>query len=183
MKLDQTMMRLVKSRPTLSALVYLALVGTGFLIAIATTSQIFERYQVLSASNEMLARLRDRAAPHSSQSSSGGGALNASPFLTGSTVTVASAGLLQRVAGLITAAGGTISSSEVEPQSVQGKNGYVRVTVNCELEQAKLQQLLYEIEAGMPFLFIEQLVAQGPQPENPRMRLVIEIAGVWPGAK
>jgi general secretion pathway protein M len=182
MNIPQIITRLIKSRPNLSALVYLALVGAGFLIAIVTATQIVERYQVLSASDEMLARLKG-AAPHSLQSSSRDGALKASPFLTGSTITVASAGLLQRVAGLITAAGGTIASSEVEPQNAQGKNGYVRVTVNCELEQAKLQQLLYDIEAGMPFLFIEQLVAQGPQPENPRMRLVIEISGVWPGAK
>ena len=183
MNIPQIIMRLIKSRPNLSALVYLALVVAGFLIAIAATAQAIERYQVLSASDEMLARLKNRAAPHSSQSASPDGALKASPFLTGSTVTVASAGLLQRVAALITAAGGTISSSEVEPQSALGKDGYVRVTVNCELEQAKLQQLLYDVEAGTPFLFIEQLVAQGPQPENPRMRLVIEISGVWPGAK
>ena len=183
MNVDQTITRLVRSRPNLCALVYLALVGVGFLVAVAAAAQIIERYQALRASDEMLARLRDRAAPHSPQSPARGGALKASPFLSGSTITVASAGLLQRVAGLITAAGGTISSSEVEPQSAQGKDGYVRVTVNCELEQARLQQLLYDIEAGMPFLFIEQLVAQGPQPENPRMRLVIEIAGLWPGAK
>ncbi len=92
-------------------------------------------------------------------------------------------GLLQRVASIITAAGGTISSSEVVPQSTQAKNDHVKVTVSCELEQSKLQQLLYDIEAGMPFLFIDQLVAQGPLPENPRMRVVIEISGVWSGAK
>jgi len=183
MNIPQTITRLVRSRPNLSALVYLALVGAGFLVAIAAAAQIVDRYQYLSASNEMLARLRDRAAPHSALSPLRDASPKASPFLTGSTITVASAGLLQRVAGLITAAGGTISSSEVEPQSAQGKDGYVRVTVNCELEQTKLQQVLYDLEAGMPFLFIEQLVAQGPQPENPRMRLVIEISGVWPGAK
>jgi hypothetical protein len=35
----------------------------------------------------------------------------------------------------------------------------------------------------MPFLFIDQLVAQGPLPDNPRMHLLIEISGVWRGAK
>jgi len=55
--------------------------------------------------------------------------------------------------------------------------------VSCELEQNKLQQLLYDIEAGMPFLFIDQLVAQGPAPENPRMRVVIEVSGVWTGTQ
>ena len=34
------------------------------------------------------------------------------------------------------------------------------LVASCELEQPALQQLLYDIEAGMPFLFVDQLVAQ-----------------------
>jgi len=96
MSIDQTITGLIRSHPNLCALVYLALVGAGFIIGIAATAQIVERYQSLSASDEMLARIKDRAA-HSSQSSSREGAFKSSPFLSGSTVTVASAGLLQRV--------------------------------------------------------------------------------------
>ena len=183
MSVNQTIARVVTRYPKLSALAYVALVSAGFLIGIGAAAQIAERYDALSATGEMLARLQERTAPHSAPSDGHEAAPKASPFLAGSTVTVASAGLLQRVASIITAAGGTISSSEVVPQSTQAKNDHVKVTVSCELEQSKLQQLLYDIEAGMPFLFIDQLVAQGPLPENPRMRVVIEISGVWSGAK
>ena len=34
---------------------------------------------------------------------------------------------------------------------------------SCEVDQPALQQLLYDIEAGMPFLFVDQLEAQAPQ--------------------
>ena len=57
--------------------------------------------------------------------------------------------MLQRVASIITAAGGTISSSEVVPQSTQAKNDHVKVTVSCELEQSKLQQGLLELGVAL----------------------------------
>jgi general secretion pathway protein M len=67
----------------------------------------------------------------------------------------------------------------------QAKDGFVSVTVNCELEQSALQQLLYDLEAGMPFLFVDQLVAQGPAATTPqdKLRLVISVSGQWQGAK
>jgi general secretion pathway protein M len=50
-----------------------------------------------------------------------------------------------------------------------------------------LQQLLYDLEAGMPFLFVDQLVAQGPAspgatPEG-KLRVVISVSGQWQGSK
>ena len=59
--------------------------------------------------------------------------------------------------------------------------------INCEMEQANLQKVLYDLEAGMPFLFIDQLVVQGP-PEltvagGARMRILIAVSGQWKGVK
>ncbi|MGH9806535.1 MAG: type II secretion system protein GspM, partial [Terriglobia bacterium] len=86
-----------------------------------------------------------------------------SPFLGGETITVAGATLLQRVATAITRYGGTVQSSQVDLQGPQSKDGFVTLIISCEMEQASLQKLLYDLEAGMPFLFIDQLVAQEPQ--------------------
>jgi general secretion pathway protein M len=36
----------------------------------------------------------------------------------------------------------------------QAKDGFVSVTLDCKFEQPALRQLLYDVEAGMPFLFI-----------------------------
>jgi general secretion pathway protein M len=50
-----------------------------------------------------------------------------------------------------------------------------------QFEQPALRQLLYDLEAGMPFLFIDQLVTQGPAaaattPQD-KLRIVISVSG------
>jgi general secretion pathway protein M len=50
-----------------------------------------------------------------------------------------------------------------------------------------LQQLLYDLEAGMPFLFIDQLVVQTPTaasgPGSGKLRILLTVSGQWRGAK
>jgi len=168
--------------PRVSALVYAAVVILLFLTAIFALADIAERFKALNESTEILARLQQHAPDSGSEP---GRAANAGPagssFLEGPTVTVASAMLLRRIGGAVTRAGGTVVSSEVEPQSVQSKDGYVRAIANCEIEQQGLQKLLYDLEAGKPFLFIDQLVvqAQAPSNEGERMRVLLGVSGMW----
>ncbi len=67
------------------------------------------------------------------------------------------------------------------------RTAIVSLIASCEIEQAALQQLLYDLEAGMPFLFVDQLVAQAPDAdlaaEGQRMRVLLAVSGQWPGAK
>ena len=57
------------------------------------------------------------------------------------------------------------------------------MTASVEVAQPALQTILYDIEAGMPFLFIEKLSIQSPEefgePETGRMRMTIGVAGQW----
>ncbi|WP_368681210.1 GspMb/PilO family protein [Acinetobacter baumannii] len=51
-----------------------------------------------------------------------------------------------------------------------------------------MQPLLYDIEAGMPFLFIDQLVVQAPSGaggngQGGKMRVLIAGSGQWQRAK
>jgi general secretion pathway protein M len=41
--------------------------------------------------------------------------------------------------------------------------------------------LLYDLEAGMPFLFVDQLVAQSPTTagEGGRTRVLLTVSGLW----
>ncbi len=110
-----------------------------------------------------------------------------SPLLEGTTMTVGGANLLQRVAGAVTKFGGAILYTQVDLEGPQAKDGFVAVTVNCEVAQPALQQVLYDLEAGMPFLFIDQLVAQGPAvpgatPEG-KLRILISVSGQWQAPK
>jgi general secretion pathway protein M len=142
-------------------------------------------YADYAAATELLDRLEGRK-PSTGPSSFASG-MSGSPFLEGPTVTIAGAALQQRVVAAVRAAGGNVLSSQVDLQGAQAKQGYVSLSANCEVSQSALQQLLYDLESGMPFLFIDQLVVQMPQlgggigieTEAARMRVQIDVSGQW----
>ncbi len=171
---------------SIPALCYGAVVLTLVMTTLFAVTNIFQRHHAIFETAEALTRLEHRTPASSAQlGREAGDAPQGSPFLEGQTITVASAALLQRVTAAITRVGGNVVSSEVEPQDVQSADGLVRITTTSELEQKAVQQLLYDIEAGMPFLFVDQFLAQAPQPANEggRMRVVLEVSGLWPGTK
>jgi general secretion pathway protein M len=172
------------TRPSLSGLIYGAVVVGCCLTTLFMLTDIVELYSARNASLEMLSRFDGR----NHAASAGRGAASqpqGSPFLEGQTVTVASAALLQRITSIITNAGGTVVSSEMQQQGARSKDGYVTAIANCELGQEALQRVLHDIEAGSPFLFIDQLVVQTPSGpgEVGRLRVLLGVAGLWPGEK
>ena len=107
-------------------------------------------------------------------------------LLEGSTVTVAGASLLQHVAGTVAKAGGSIISSQLDLQGGQSKVHFVIAVTNCELDQSALQDLLYNLEAGLPFVFIDQLVVQAPgisSANQERMRILLRVSAMWQGGQ
>jgi len=172
--------------PALAALAYVVVLIGLVSVIWAALADIAERRQTVAAAADMLARLEGRAPRTGGEEGAPAGpAPPGSPFLEGQTVTVAGAALLQRVAKAVTQVGGNVLSSQVELQGTQSKNGFVSLVASCELmDQASLQPLLYDIEAGMPFLFVDQLVAQAPvsASEGGRTRVLLAVSGLWPGA-
>jgi general secretion pathway protein M len=172
--------------PLVAAIGYAAVV-TAFLVTTwLYVSDFLERRQAVATTGDILSHLEGR------KSSSSRGADNTafmagSPVLEGPTVTVAGAALLERVAGAVTRVGGNILSSQVDLQGAQSKNGFVKVSVECEVDQPSLQKLLYDLEAGMPLLFVDQLVAQAPETGTSmvreKMRVSILVSGQWQGVK
>jgi general secretion pathway protein M len=110
-----------------------------------------------------------------------------SAFLQGATVTIAGATLLQRVAGAVTKFGGSVLSTQLDLQGSQSRAGFLSMIASCEIDQSELQGLLYDLEAGMPFLFIDQLVVQTPLASSGagggRLRILLAVSAQWPGAK
>ena len=144
----------------------------AFLAAIwVSVAGVLQRRAALADSRDILNRLEARQQNSNAANNAAGAVPAGSPFLGGETITVAGAALLQRVAGAITRFGGTVQSSQVDLLGPQSKDGFVTLIISCEMEQPSLQKLLYDLEAGMPFLFIDQLVVQGPQaPPSPAAR-------------
>jgi len=163
----------------LSGLIYVGLIVGCLVIIMSALSDIADRYRARNASLEMLSRFESRNQLSSKQRPPG------SPFLEGQTLTTAGAALLQRITSIIINAGGTLVSSEIVQRGPPSRDGYVTALVTCELEQESLQKVLYEIEAGVPYLFIDQLQVQTllEAGQGGRLRVLLGATGFWTGAK
>jgi general secretion pathway protein M len=174
--------------PRIAALCYLAIVLALLASATLSVLDLMERRQAVAATADTLALLEARnPAKRPGVAAGEQPAAPVSPFLEGPTVTVAGAALMERVAGAITRFNGNILSSQVDLQGTQAKDGFVAVSVSCEIEQESLQKLLYDLEAGAPLLFVDQLVAQAPDGQNSalagKLRVLISVSGQWQGTK
>jgi general secretion pathway protein M len=180
--------RALASSPLIAVTLYVAIAGALLLTTGLSIAEILAHRQALAQTSDLLDQFRGRK----------GGAKNTAaamaehpgtPFLEGPTVTVAGANLLQRVAAAVGDVGGQVQSSQVDVSAAQTKDGFVGLVVSCELEQPALQKLLYDLEAGMPFLFVDQLDVQVPQTTalndagSGRVRVILGVSGQWQAGK
>jgi general secretion pathway protein M len=157
-----------------------------FIIVTSIADVLDQRSQVASAS-AMLEQLEGRR-PAAARGSSGDATIpSGSAYLEGATVTIAGATLLQRVAGAVVKFGGNVLSTQLDLQGAPSRTGFLSMIASCEIEQSQLQQLLYDLEAGMPFLFVDQLEVQTPLTASGagsgKLRILLVVSGQWRGAK
>jgi general secretion pathway protein M len=187
MTLTDSIKKHLTRSPLIAVTVYL-----GLMMALATATwgalaDVLERRAEVTAARDTLAQMEGRKPAPVQAADDVAIAPPGSAFLQGPTVTVAGATLLQRIAVAVTKVGGSILSSQVELQGPQSRAGFIGVIASCELDQPALQQLLYDLEAGMPFLFIEQLAVQAPiavsGTQESRLRVQLTVYGQWQGEK
>lgn len=177
----------ITTSPMLAATIYVGLV-VMLLFAVATSivDLVGKRDEVASAAT-MLEQLDGRHPAAAHNASSDVTIPAGSAFLEGATVTIAGATLLQRVSGAVTKFGGSVLSTQLDMQGSQSKTGFLSMIASCEIDQSELQKLLYDLEAGMPFLFIDQLAIQPPLTLSGtgggRLRLLLTVSGQWRGTK
>jgi general secretion pathway protein M len=175
----------ITTSPIPAATIYLGLV-VALLFAVATsmTDVVGQRDEVASSA-AMLEQLEGRKVPASGGRSADALMPSGSAFLEGATVTIAGATLLQRVAGAVTKLGGNVLSSQLDLQGTQSKAGFISMVASCEIDQPALQPLIYDLEAGMPFLFIDQLAVQAPTNSSGdgKLRILLAVSGQWQGVK
>jgi len=178
--------RMLTHSPLIAVVLYLAVFGGLLVTAGLAVANIFDHQQSLAQTSHLLDQLQGRSARAGMSSSA---ERPGTPFLEGPTVTVAGASLLQRVAAAVGSVGGTVQSSQVDVLGTQAKDGFVGLLVSCEMEQPALQKLLYDLEVGMPFLFVDQLDVQVPQLTATsdsgagRIHVVLGVSGQWQGSK
>ena len=170
-------------RQGLALLAYVILL-IGLLAAVDTSiSNLLDSFAALKESRAALARLDRQLQPPSTRADLSSAADVEPPFLSGKTIAIAGAALQERVEFAVKKAGGNVLSSQVDLQGPHSAEGFIRLTESLEIEQASLQPLLYDIEAGMPYLFVDNLAIQAPQAfgeaEGAPMRVLMVVSGQW----
>jgi general secretion pathway protein M len=170
-------------RPAAAAAIYLVVIALLFTIAPIAWVSLAESYTARDTSLQRLASLEQRRSPAAPSQSSEEIWPPGSPTLGGATVTIASANLLQHLATAITAAEGSLLSSELEAAQSDPKDNVLKATATFEIKQSALQKVLYDLEAGMPFLFVDQLAVTPTADDARKLRVVMRVSGFWSETK
>lgn len=182
-----TLRRTFAAQPMLAAVAYAGLVLALLLTAIFSIAGLLGQRAGVTNAAAMLEQLEGHRPAAAGGTFADVPMPSGSAFLEGATVTVAGAALIQRVAGAVTKFGGNVLSTQVELKGTQSKAGFLSILASCEIDQVGLQRLLYDVEAGMPFLFIDQLVVQAPSTQSSsgsgKLRILLAVSGQWQGAK
>jgi general secretion pathway protein M len=187
MTMDQRSDRPLARHSILGTVAYATVVAVLLFVGWIAASDLVDRRQAVAGQELLLAQLDRGRTTVAVPAGVASEVPQGSPFLEGPTVTLAGAALLQRVGGAVTAAGGNVLSSQVDVQDAASKAGVVSLVASIEVAQPDLQKLLYDLEAGMPYLFVDQLAVQAPDTvtrgEGGRLRVVLGVSGQWRGTK
>jgi general secretion pathway protein M len=180
-------LRRVLTAPLPAVSLYLGVMALLLFVIGGCLTDILDKRADVSASAAMLDQFEGSRPVAIRGQAAGVPAPSGSPFLEGASVTVAGAALLQRVSAAVTKLGGNVLSSQVELQGSQSKAGFLTIIASCDIDQPGLQQLLYDLEAGMPFLWVDQLVVQAPASSTTtgegKLRILLTVSGQWEGTK
>ncbi len=185
MNLAAALRKSFAASPILAAAAYAGIVFALLFMVVTSIVDILDQRAAVASSAALLDQLEGRSTAASGGRSADVLMPSGSAFLEGATVTVAGAALLQRVAGAVTKLGGNVLSSQLDLQGTQSKAGFVSMVASCEIDQPALQPLIYDLEAGMPFLFVEQLAVQAPTSSSGegKLRILLAVSGQWQGMK
>jgi general secretion pathway protein M len=172
-----------RRRQTLAVAAYVGVVSVLVASSLWLIDDLWARSAEIEAAQERLDQLSEHSRLRPPAVLASDASVSGSPFLDGGTITIAGAALEQRIGAAVTKAGGALVSSQVDLDGLEAKNGFVSLTATMEVEQPALQSILYDIEAGMPYLFIDKLAIQSPEdfgePESGRMRMTMTVVGQW----
>jgi general secretion pathway protein M len=175
------------SPPYVATAIYACLVLVLVAATVLPLKGVLDQHAAVDALSDMLLRFEGRGPAAARLAAGEDGTVVGSSLLEGATVTIAGAALLQRVVGAVTRHGGSVLSSQLDLQGAQSKDGFLGVIASCDLEQHALQEVVYDLEAGMPFLFVDQLAVQAPTASagasGSKLRVMISVSGKWQGAQ
>jgi general secretion pathway protein M len=91
-------------------------------------------------------------------------------YLDGQNETLVAAALQERLKGAVTQTGGRLNSTQVLASSEKGQTRRVTVRGQMQMSIGTLQRVLYTLESGSPYLFVDNLdvrpMVGAPGPET-----------------
>ena len=109
----------------------------------------------------------------------------AEAFLTASTQGLAGAQLQAYLQQMADTQHATVVSSGIEPTRHEDRRDSIRLQATLVMNLAALQAMLYQLESGTPYVFVDslnvQLPGDGPQRavEDPLLRVTFGLRAVW----
>ena len=173
----------IDRRHALAVVSYAGVVIVLLTVSLFLVADLRDKSAEIAAAQMRLDQLSGRSQPSLSASNASNAGVSGSPFLDGQTITIAGAALQQRIEAAVAKADGLLTSSQLELDGPDAKNGFVNLSATMEVSQPAVQTILYYIEAGMPYLFVDKLSIQSPEvfgePESGRMRMTVGVVGQW----
>ncbi len=142
-----------------------------------------EAAQQLDERRETVARLEARARADGPGRTIG--TAPASAFLDAATQGLAGAQLQAYLTQMAAAQQAAIISSGLEPTKREDTPDTIRLQATFEVGLVALQAILYRLESGTPYVFVEALAIQpagaagGRPPEDPLLRTTVSVRAFW----
>ncbi len=173
----------VAARHALSALGIVAVVVVALGAALSSALSLRDARAEVAALDEQALALETRErrlAPPNGRDKA------VSAFFEARTITLAGAALQQRLEAAVAAAHGRLVSSRVEV-APRGDERAISLAAELTIAEPDMQALLFDIETGRPYLFVEAVEVRAPEASGEAqaraMRLSLTVSGQWNGAK
>ena len=161
--------------------------GVAFVVALAfglagwTALSIYDAHENIDSLKEQSAALEARERRASRLT---GLVRDASPLIEAKSVTLAGAALQQRLEASIASARGRLVSFKLDV-APRGDERQVVLAVELAIAEPDLQTLLFDLETGHPYIFVEAVEARAPEAtqQDAAMRVSLRVSGQWSGAK
>jgi general secretion pathway protein M len=156
------------------------------IVAIAVSFQMrSDAVQDLAERGELLSRIEARAKASSDARARSGAVAPAAAFLDAPTQGLAGAQLqahVEQMAGIHRA---VVITSSIEPAKREDPPDSIRLQATLDLSLQALQALLYQLESGTPYVFVDSLAVQisgatsQRAAEDPLLRISFGLRAVW----
>lgn len=170
----------------LAAMTYVAALLATIAWGLANDGAYRELQASYAGKSEVLASLKKRAPTDLAGSRPAFADLNAAAIAAPSE-TVAASALQRYLLDRLESAGGSVQSVQAEPSRETKPPGLLRLSAQVAFDASivALQKFLYDLETGLPFVFVDSLGAQPATAVQPgtragdRLRVTLTVTSYW----